>query len=158
MLNLLFAAFQRLRQIDRPHLQSRLSSLRKTKHRTRTHVLTLRSMPRPPLALRVFFGNAPHHSILLFWRGKDRFAELLKSPRLAPKTVPFSVAGVGIRDTQASAAAAASARTSSCRGAAEVTAGGEAVRPAKRASCSSPGQSGGEQNPSKRHEGSSHTE
>ncbi|CAN0361367.1 unnamed protein product, partial [Scytosiphon promiscuus] len=40
--------------------------------------------------------------LLLFWKGKERFADLLKSPRLPRRTVPFSVVSVGIRDTQSS--------------------------------------------------------
>ncbi|CAN0482546.1 unnamed protein product, partial [Laminaria digitata] len=48
-------------------------------------------------------------SLLLFWKGQERFAELLKSPRLRQKTVPFAVVGVGIRDTHSSRTPSAAA-------------------------------------------------
>lgn len=89
-------------------------------------------------ALGESWAHATTNRILLLWKGKYRFAELLKSPRLPNKTAPFTVAGVGIRDTPASVSAAASARTGSGRS-------------EKRASS---GVSEREQeNPPKRHEG-----
>eukprot|EP00752_Nemacystus_decipiens_P005333 g4837.t1 len=67
-------------------------------------------------ALGESWAHAATNRLLLFWRGNDRFAELLKSPRLRQKTVPFSVVRVGIRDTQSSRAAAAAAAAAASSG------------------------------------------
>ncbi|CAM9925867.1 unnamed protein product [Ascophyllum nodosum] len=66
-------------------------------------------------ALGESWAHAATNRLLLFWNGEDRFAELLKSPRLRHKTVPFAVVRVGIRDAHAAApgAAAAAKRSSS---------------------------------------------
>lgn len=83
-------------------------------------------------------------SLLLFWKGKERFAELLKSPRLRQKTVPFSVVGVGIRDAQGSS----SSSSSSSRASSSAAAGG-AGGSGKR----SPSEGRDREHSAKRHEG-----
>ncbi|CBJ28124.1 rad51 homolog C [Ectocarpus siliculosus] len=84
-------------------------------------------------ALGESWAHAATNRLLLLWKGQERFAELLKSPRLRRKTVPFSVVGVGIRDTQSSRAAAAAAA-----GATAASGGGSSS--GKRSSSASEGQ------------------
>ncbi|CAM9368832.1 unnamed protein product, partial [Discosporangium mesarthrocarpum] len=67
-------------------------------------------------ALGESWAHAATNRVLLFWNGEERFAELLKSPRLPRRTVRFSVTASGIRDSPEARVAAAGGRNNAGSG------------------------------------------